>query len=398
MCNLALRVSQLALDVDGMDQAKFALPRRKVQTHEFAKIYRPRLHIQGAWIHGFGYWLAVLDADMKHDSANNAEVMSRALQSVYQCHQGLPLGLRIQQDNTCRECLNQKIFRWATKLVALGSFMWVTLSYFICGHTHGPLDGTYGAVAVRLAEYEFDDDMGLLEVLNRIIARVGVDRPSQQQSKAYKLDEAADWGAWWDEIDFRLKNHTGPKAGHEFTFCRRSSLGLLGHEGVHVEAYPGRPSELGADVVMVAKARMHHSKPFQALTMLPAASQQRLSVQPTGLSSRRSGGEAIKDKIVSKAETGYRMGAISGTARDYLVDWAQGTRRRAKRPEAYSFLAWQHRGVSPGAGVAPVVAIAKPLAQSVRGGAEPARILLSTGRRLQRAEESGSDPHGLAVS
>ena len=51
---IALSVSQLCMAVDGMDQAKFRVPRILLKTKGLEKLYRPALHIQGAWAHGWG--------------------------------------------------------------------------------------------------------------------------------------------------------------------------------------------------------------------------------------------------------------------------------------------------------------------------------------------------------
>ena len=82
--NMATSVSQVCLIVNGMDQAKFRAPRIFRKTKVLEKIARPALHVQGAWAHGFGYHLAVTDADMRHDTNNNIEVISRMLEQIYE--------------------------------------------------------------------------------------------------------------------------------------------------------------------------------------------------------------------------------------------------------------------------------------------------------------------------
>ena len=53
--------------VDGIDQAKFRVPRVLTKTHGFDKLIRPSLHVQRAWCEGFAYHCAVADAEMKKD-------------------------------------------------------------------------------------------------------------------------------------------------------------------------------------------------------------------------------------------------------------------------------------------------------------------------------------------
>ena len=110
---MARSISQLCLIADGIDQAKFRIPRILTKGHALDSLLRPALHVQGAWCHGFGYDLAVADADMAKDTNNNVEVIARLLSHIYDTHKGLPQGLHLQQDNTSRECKNQWIVNWA---------------------------------------------------------------------------------------------------------------------------------------------------------------------------------------------------------------------------------------------------------------------------------------------
>ena len=48
--------------------------------------------------------------------------------------------------------------------------------------------------------------------------------------------------------------------------------------------------------------------------------------------------QSDRRKLVRQADVLFRDGAISAKARDYLTDWAQSVRRRAKRPAEYNFL------------------------------------------------------------
>lgn len=63
-CALEGRV--LKIDIDGMDQAKFKVPRNLEATHSFAALWRPVLHVTCAIAHGlveasaYGHKLAYL--------------------------------------------------------------------------------------------------------------------------------------------------------------------------------------------------------------------------------------------------------------------------------------------------------------------------------------------------
>ena len=65
LITMARQTSFWRIRADGVDQAKFRVPRCTTKTHSFDKRIRPALHVQGAWHAGFGYHFVVADADLK---------------------------------------------------------------------------------------------------------------------------------------------------------------------------------------------------------------------------------------------------------------------------------------------------------------------------------------------
>ena len=177
----------------GVDQAKFRVPRKTIKTHAFEKLIRPALHVQGVWCEGFGFHLVVADVDMKKDTNNNVEAICRLLEQLYRKWKAPPLSIAIVQDNTSRECKNQKIVKFATRLVAQGLIETVILNYPQKGHTHGPLDATFGQACVKLSLDEFDDGMDVVRILDGFLKESGLDVDSRVVSKAYKMDESPNW-------------------------------------------------------------------------------------------------------------------------------------------------------------------------------------------------------------
>jgi hypothetical protein len=347
-------VSQICLIVDGMDQAKFRVPRVLEKTHALDKLLRPALHVQGAWCHGFGYHLAISDADMRKDTNNNVEVIARMLDSIFLRHGGLPMGLHLQQDNTSRECKNSLILRFASKLVALGIFRWVTLGYLPTGHTHENLDGTYGQITVKLSELEFDDDEALMAILLRLLGELGIDRDSRIASKVYKLDEAANWVEWWDETGLLFSQVTGPEAPHYFRICCLTDAGAsrdgAAESAAPLRSMPGMPQPNPDDVVMVVKERMASPAVLQVSRLMTVAERGHLrQLQPNGQHARRPGGDDVRAKVAKTARELHEVGAISDAACDYLAGWAEGTRHKHPRPASYQFLAhrWQRVAIDP---------------------------------------------------
>ena len=147
LISLARQFSCWLLRIDGVDQAKFRVPRLTQKTHAFEKLIRLTLHVHGAWCEGLGFHFAVADADVKKDTNNNIDVLARLMGQLYCTWDALPLSTAIIQDNTARECKNQKIVMWAVRLVAMGVFESTVLCYPQKGHTHGSWMGSLGRCA-----------------------------------------------------------------------------------------------------------------------------------------------------------------------------------------------------------------------------------------------------------
>ena len=77
-------------------------------------------------------------------------------------------------------------------------------------------------------------------------------------------------------------------------------------------------------------------------------------MQPHGTHQRRSASEADRLKVFDAACAAWQAGAIQEKARDYLMQWPRGTRRRQPRPSHYHFLMHQVHGRSQPNAVAPI--------------------------------------------
>ena len=52
---------------------------------------------------------------------------------------------------------------------------------------------TFGQMCVKLSLEEFNDDLEVVSILDNFLKTSGLDEATRQDSKAYKLDEAAEW-------------------------------------------------------------------------------------------------------------------------------------------------------------------------------------------------------------
>ena len=81
------------------------------------------------------------------------------------------------------------------------------------GHTHGPLDATFGQTCVKLFSEEFGDDLDVVDILGDFLKTSGLlDAGTRAAAKAFKLDEAAEWIKWVEEVDLAMSALTGPEA------------------------------------------------------------------------------------------------------------------------------------------------------------------------------------------
>ncbi len=342
LLRLSRSTSAMLYRVDGIDQAKFRVPRQNQKTHAMDTLIRPALHVQGCWAHGFGFHFAVADPDLKKDTTTNVEVIARMSESIYHKHGGMPLTLIVIQDNTARECKNQKILKVVGKWVIVKIHKHVWLGYPEKGHSHGPLDAAYGQATVKLGNSEFDDDEEVVALLQGFLDNGYMELGTDTNAVAYKLDQAAKWVEWAEaDLQCAISHITGPKAPHSFHLCLRQDLSC---EELHAEAtsWPGSPPPHGGDLVVALRSNMSDRKPFQVALLAPHQLVERLQrhaqAQPEGIHARRVFSFSDREKVVRQAKECYAKRAISKKTLDYLTEWAKGTRRQHKRPNEYGFL------------------------------------------------------------
>ena len=179
---------------------------------------------------------------------------------------------------------------------------------------------------------------------------------------------------WADKVDLIMSNLTGPQAPHYFKICKRSRIGL--GSGVSVDNQNFQPN--ADDVLMVVKDMMASLEVQQIILLVPAAQLPSLDaqpLQPQGKHTRRPISDIDRNKVREVAEQVRREGAINPKACSYLVEWAQGTRRRLPKPETYTFL--NHR-VAAAPAPAPIQSIEGPMQPAVAH--RPVRVLRAGGR------------------
>jgi hypothetical protein len=146
----------LKLDIDGMDQAKFRLPRNVGHNSKsLADVWRPAQHVVGIIVWGVMESYVIMDADIPKDASSQITAICEALDKTDAILKGrgltLPAHLVCQADNTTRETKNASLMLFGAMLVAAGRFKSVSFHFHRCGHTHGPLDQRFSLLATALA-------------------------------------------------------------------------------------------------------------------------------------------------------------------------------------------------------------------------------------------------------
>ena len=237
-----------------------------------------------------------------------------------------------------RQC---QLFEYEPRLKVLDVLDHSILAYPQKGHTHGPLDATFGQCCVKIGNKEFDSADQVVSILQSFLDEAVMESKAIGNKRAYKLDESACWEPWWDELQLQMANLTGPLAPHWFHICTRKDLDLL-ELGAPETAWPGAPTSHPEDIVCAVKDRMASARVHQVALLVPnseiAGLQRSLSIQPRGLHPRRAVGEEDLKKVVARAREALNQHLISQEACDFLVGWATGATPKVSRPATYKFL------------------------------------------------------------
>ena len=115
--------SILSSTVDGMDAAKFRLPRcvDAFKSKSFGSAWRPQLHVSGMLLDGLGELFILADSDIKKGGNLQATILSRGLTLAHKwlVEKGIqmPSNWRVHSDNAASEQKNQTIMKFAAYLV-----------------------------------------------------------------------------------------------------------------------------------------------------------------------------------------------------------------------------------------------------------------------------------------
>ena len=176
--------SILFLRMDGMDQAKFRVPRRLSMAKEFEKVWRPTLHLVGVVISGVLEAFYLLDCDLKADSNMEMTLMVRSLDLAAEELRSrglqLPSHLVIMGDNTGKEMRNQWCYKFTALLVARGIFLSTSVAHPRVGHSHGIVDQRFSILTPEIANApDLQTPKDFAELVHKTMSRALANAPAK---------------------------------------------------------------------------------------------------------------------------------------------------------------------------------------------------------------------------
>lgn len=194
----------LVVHWDGMDQAKWSVPRvSKTTSKTFSGFDRPRLKVQGVWLHHYSLQFFVLDPRLHSGGSAICDCAARALEAmVVECRRrnvDLPRDICIWSDNTVKENKNQTVLSFLSWLVGSGKFQCASLNCAMTGHTHNQLDQIYGllAVAFRYTE-KLSDPIDVTAQIKQLMTRLNLQQwlGSDTAIDVHYVRSIYNWKSW----------------------------------------------------------------------------------------------------------------------------------------------------------------------------------------------------------
>ena len=273
------------LELDGMDQSKFAVPRLKqmAATSNYSKCWRPSVHVTGAVLFGQIEYYAVMGPDLAKNANINATITSRILDLMQKQlddlgpEYGFPSELVVMCDNTPREAKNSHYGCYLASLVARGLFTATECHFLQVDHTHNELDQRFSTMASHIKQAQCIEDMSDLVAYLQSHMTAAANRTLIIE----ELKGTMDFKSFLSGVNLHLtgltSTHLAPHANHHWRFASRLSIdeSFFGSIECH---HPDWQSfqEDPADVVLTVKQYLSspkHSQPPQVVMPVQVAAQ-----------------------------------------------------------------------------------------------------------------------------
>lgn len=136
-----------SLNVDGMDQAKTAVPYANGKRDRDSTQSTTQARVIAVVIHGVGTACYIAPADIPHTADTTMTVLMDAFHQLEEKIGVLPPHLYLQMDNTNADNKTHTLLAWASALVQAQVFWDVELSFLPVGHTHADVDQKFSNIA-----------------------------------------------------------------------------------------------------------------------------------------------------------------------------------------------------------------------------------------------------------
>ena len=189
-----MRADEVCCIADGMDQAKFAVPRHgNLKSKQLDGFQRPRLHVAALIMHGHHILVSVSEPNLRKDANTSLELVGHSLSKLQATGWDLTrTTYRLQFDNTTRELKNNVTLRFFSSLISSSKLFAVYLECLRTGHSHEDIDQLFGVLArhlVRVRDVPTSDHF--VDSINEFLR--GFKREHEKHRACFKLDQVRDW-------------------------------------------------------------------------------------------------------------------------------------------------------------------------------------------------------------
>lgn len=211
--------SSICLIIDGMDRAKWSVPRSAVLAAKSLNgLQRPNLDCTGIIVHGhmvctaFGYPGVIKGANW------TCELLTFVFDKLVQS--GIDLRhyeINLQSDNATKESKNNSVARMLSFYVSRGLIRCARMHYCVSGHSHEDIDQYFSLLGSYLqTQSELHDPEQFAEPLRRYLSNTSV-RPLETMREVVQVDQVRDWlssrnpkyFAWVSFQSFFFREKTG---------------------------------------------------------------------------------------------------------------------------------------------------------------------------------------------
>lgn len=159
------RPETLSLIIDAADQAAYGSPYFHERSHVSQAAHKVKVHLVACISHGRRTYGYTYHENVKHGTNMTLEVLQKVLEDTVLSEGRLPPVLKLQLDNTSKQCKSQYMMGFLAMLVEYDVFERVELSFLPVGHTHEDIDQIFSRLAVHLRKHDARNHFELLLAL-----------------------------------------------------------------------------------------------------------------------------------------------------------------------------------------------------------------------------------------